>query len=567
MLRIGKENIFLKLIKKTSVLLKENNMHVRKHNNTILISFQYDPQIISFVKSLEGRKYLPHLKEWSIPLAGSHASIDRLAKRGFTIHPDLWAEVRKDQEQAREVEALALLPDTDFTTTLPLFPYQKVGAAFLWKIGSGLIGDSPGTGKTIQVMALAEKAGAEKILVFCPAVLKHQWENELKTFVPHRKAVVIEGTKAERVALWQEEADYYIANYELLLRDFDNMNCREWDYIFADEATKICNPQAKQSKVIKKLRAKKRVAMSGTPISNRAQDCWNLIDFTNPGAFGNYWAFLGRYCLKDRFGGIFAYQNMDELREKLRRYMIRRTKEEVLPELPAKITTDVPFVLSEEEAKLQKKIKMEILHEIEAADINKIEYPMRLQFTIAKFQRLRQLADSLELLGENKKSTKLEVLKELLQENLENGRKAIIFSEFAKMCDILKRELPEYNPVMITGDVPNEVRQPLLDRFNADPECKICIMSSAGMWGLNITAASIVVNYDLPFSLSKLEQRIGRAHRIGQKNKVQVFNLLGKGTADMAIKKIIHSKAELAGQVLGDTPVTMNDIKDMLTYD
>lgn len=542
-------------------------MQVKKRDNIIEISFQYDPALISFVKSLDGRKYNPAKKLWTIPLTGSYEAIEQLVKRGFDIEPELYAAVKQDQEQAREAEALAVMPDAEFANNLPLYPYQKVGSAFLWKIGSGLLGDEPGTGKTLQVMALAEKAGAEKILVFCPSVLKHQWANELKTFVPHRKAIVIEGTKAERVALWREEADYYIANYELLLRDFDSMNCREWDYIFADEATKICNPRAKQSKAIKKLRAKKRVAMSGTPIANRAEDCWNLIDFTNPGVFGNYWTFLGRYCVKNQYGSIFKYQNMDELRDKLKRYMIRRTKEEVLPELPEKITTDVPFVLSEEERKLQKKIKMEILHDIETTDINKIDYPMRLQFTIAKFGRLRQLADSLELLGENKKSTKLEVLKELLQENLENGRKAIIFSEFSKMCDILKRELPEYNPVMITGDVPNEERQPLLDKFNAEPECKVCVMSSAGAYGLNITAASIVANYDLPFSLSKLDQRIGRAHRHGQKNKVQVFNFLGKGTADMAIKKIIHSKAELAGKLLGDTPVSMEDIKTMLQYD
>ena len=161
----------------------------------------------------------------------------------------------------------------------------------------------------------------------------------------------------------------------------------------------------------------------------------------------------------------------------------------------------------------------------------------------------------------------MEVLKELLQENIENGRKAIIFSEFAQMCKILKRELIEYNPVMIIGETPNETRQPLLDKFNADPTCKLCLMSSAGTYGLNVTAASIVVNYDLPFSLSKLEQRIGRAHRIGQKNKVQIFNLLGKGTADMAIKKIIHSKAELSNQLL-DTPIiSMVELKEMLTYE
>jgi SNF2 family DNA or RNA helicase len=318
--------------------------------------------------------------------------------------------------------------------------------------------------------------------------------------------------------------------------------------------------------MIKKLRAKKKIAMSGTPIANKAQDVWNLIDFCHAGVFGNYWAFINRYCLKNKWGGIFGYVNMDELREKLKRYMIRRTKEEVLPDLPEKMTTDVVFVLSEEEAALQTKIKKEILFEIEATDINKLETPMTLQYTIVKFGRLRQLADSLELLGENKKSSKLEVLKELLQENVENGRKVIIFSEFAEMCKILKRELIEYNPAMVIGETAADKREQELTRFKIDPVCRIAILSSAGAYGLNLTEASIIINYDLPFSLSKLEQRIGRAHRYGQKNKVQIFNLLGKGTADMGIKKIIHAKSELSTQLLGDIPVTMNDIKEML-YD
>lgn len=450
---------------------------------------------------------------------------------------------------------------------LPLFEYQKKGVTFLHSIGSGVLGDSPGVGKTLQVIALAEHNEAKKILVFCPAVLKHQWANELKIFVPHRKSVVIEGTKTERAVLWKQEADYYIVNYELLLRDFEAMNSREWDYILADEATKISNARAKQSRMIKKLQSKHRVAMSGTPIANKAQDVWNLVDWTNPGVLGNYWGFIQRYCLKNKWGGIFGYQNMEELRTRLQKYMIRRTKEEVLPDLPEKITTDVPFILSEEEMILQKKIKQEILHEIQAEDISKIEHPMRLQFTIAKFQRLRMLANSLELLGENKKSSKLEVLQELLREQIEDDRKVIIFSEFAEMCKILKRELAEYNPVIIIGETPNKGRQALLDQFNTIPTHRICVMSSAGTYGLNITSASVIINYDLPFSLSKLDQRVGRAHRYGQKNKVHVFNLLGKGTADEAIQKIIHAKAKLSDDLLGNLPVSMDDIKQMLTYD
>src|SRR3990167_182057 len=344
------------------------------------------------------------------------------------------------------------------------------------------------------------------------------------------------------------------------------MNIREWCYIFADEATKISNARAKQSRMIKKLRAKRRIAMTGTPISNKAQDCWNLVDLTNPGVLGNYWGFIQHYCLKNQWGGIYAYQNMEELRDRLQKYMIRRTKEEVLPDLPEKITTDVPFVLSEEELALQKKIRQEILFDIQASDINKIEHPTNLAYTIAKFQRLRMLANSLELLGENTKSTKLEVLKELLEDSIDADRKIIIFSEFAEMCKILKRELTEYFPVIIIGETPNEQRQGLLDKFNTDPACRICVMSSAGTYGLNITSASVIINYDLPFSLAKLEQRIGRAHRYGQKNKVHVFNLIGKKTADEAIQKIVHAKRELSGQLLGDLPVSMEDIKDMLLY-
>ena len=158
---------------------------------------------------------------------------------------------------------------------------------------------------------------------------------------------------------WNSEARFYVANYELLLWDFDNMNCREWDAIIADEATRISNSTAKQSKAIKKLRAKRRLAMTGTPVSNRANEIWNIIDFIAPGALGNYFEFLQRYCLKNQWGGIFGYQHMDELRERLKRYMIRRLKVDVLPELPEKISMDIPFEMTDEEKALYKKLKKE----------------------------------------------------------------------------------------------------------------------------------------------------------------------------------------------------------------
>jgi len=439
-------------------------MIARKANNAIEILFRFDPKIVSFVKGLEGRKFNPASKTWFIPLAGSSVSLEQLERKGFQIDPVLLEELKNDQKVVAEAEAIAVMDDTEFETPLPLFPYQKVGASFLYRIGSGLMGDEMGLGKTIQSLAVCEKAKAEKVLIFCPASVKWQWAGEIEKFLypqgaPEGEIVVVEGNKRTRDLIlqdqivvrrenWQGKANgwrkstgarFFIVNYELLLRNFDAMNCREWDIIIADEATKISNATAKQSKAIKRLRAKRKIAMTGTPVSNRANEEWNLIDFIAPGAFGNYYAFLQRYCLKNQWGGVFGYRNMEELRDKLKRYMIRRLKADVLPELPEKIMTDIPFDLSDEEKALYKKLKQEILFDIEHKDISKIENPMTIQYTLVKLLRLRQLADSTELLGHNTASSKLAVLKDLLAEALAgNDRKAIIFTQFGTMADILE---------------------------------------------------------------------------------------------------------------------------------
>jgi len=569
-------------------------MQVQKYDDrTILISFKFDPRLVSFVKTLEGRKYLPQLKKWAIPFAGSSVSVEQLERKGFQIDPALRQELMADRQVAQEAEALAVMDDAEFTSPLPLFPYQKVGAAFLYKIGSGLMCDEVGLGKTIMSLAVCERAQAKKVLIFCPAALKWQWAAEIEKFLypagaPEGEIVVVEGNKKTRDLILQDQivvrrtnwqgksngwrqghgARFFIANYELLLRNFDAMNCREWDIIIADEATKISNATAKQAKAIKRLRAKRRIAMTGTPVSNRANEVWNLIDFCQPGALGNYYAFLQRYCMKNQWGGIFGYRNIDELRQKIKRYMIRRMKVDVLPELPEKIVSDVPFEMTDEEKQLYKKLKQEILYEIEHKHLSKVENPMTIQYTLVKMLRLRQLADSMELLGQNTKSSKMEVLKEKLEEVAANngGRKVIVFTQFAEMADILERELKEYNPLKISGKIRDEYSE-VVKKFNDVEAHKVLVMTSAGQFGLNIQRASVIVHFDQEWSLAKMIQREGRAHRIGQKDSVLVYNLLAKGTIDFYVRKVLHAKAELSNQILGDTPISMGDIQEMLKYE
>jgi SNF2 family DNA or RNA helicase len=497
--------------------------------------------------------------------------------------------LRLDEEAAKDAASLSDKEDTDFVTRLPLFPYQKVGAAFLVKIGSGLMGDDMGLGKTIQSLAVCDKVGAKKVLIFAPSAVKWQWAAEIDKFLgkstwrnppsvqyPYSatlpeysevsQTVVIEGNANERQELWHGDYRFYIANYELLLRDFADMDKREWDVIIADEATKISNHQAKQVKAIKKLRAKRRIAMTGTPVSNRANEVWSIIDFCVPGALGDYWSFLNHYCLKNQFGGIYGYQNLDELSAKLKRYMIRRMKVDVLPELPDKIVTDIPFDLTPEEKILYKRIKKEILFEVKETDIAKIQNPMTIQYTLVKLLRLRQLADSAELLGFNKMSSKLAVLKELLQESVDNDRKVLVFTQFAAMADIIAREFAEYKPLVISGKTKEDYSS-VVQKFNDIEEHKILIMTSAGQFGLNVQRASVIFHYDQEWSLAKMFQREGRAHRYGQKDTVLVYNLLAKGTVDYYVKKVLHDKAVLAGKILGDESIGMEDIKEMLAYE
>ena len=542
-------------------------MKVRKYGTKIEISFAYQPHLVSFVKSLEGRSYSQASRTWFIPLANASVNIQRLTERGFQVEESLLQEVGKDIQEAQEAEQLAQQPDAEFNSPLPLFPFQKVGAAFLHKVGSGILADDMGLGKTIQALAVCEYLKAEKVLIFCPASVKWQWAQEIKKFAG-KDAVVVEGTPKERNLLWTHKDfhTYFIANYELLLRDFNYLSARDWDVIIGDEATRISNPRARQSKLIKKLKAKRRLALTGTPISNRAQEIWNLVDFCQPGAIGKYWDFINRYCLKNKFGGIEGYQNLDELQSRLKRYMIRRMKIDVLPELPAKITTDIPFELSDEEKALYKRLKKEILFEIEKQDISKMENPISIQYTLVKMTRLRQLADSMELLGTNSKSSKLEVLKDLLSEALVEGKKAIIFTQFAKMADILERELAEYKPLKISGAIKERYKD-VVDKFNTDQNNFILIMTSAGQYGLNIQRASIIFHYDQEWSLAKMLQRTGRAYRYGQKEKVLEYNLLAIGTIDYYIKKVLHGKTELSNKVLGDVPLTMDNIKEMLNYE
>ena len=531
-------------------------MQISKRNNNIIISFKYDPYLVEVIRQIGDRKFDNRAKCWIVPMSQLETVLNRLPTLGFVADAEILEEFEKLKAIRDKLEKLRM---GDFTetetrllaeTALPLFQFQKEGASFLHAAKNALNGDQPGLGKTIQAIAAIKMRKCKKILYFTYATLKATVEEEFKLRAPELSSIIIKGEKTQRDEKWSQDANVYIANYELLLRDLPEMQKIKWDVIIADEATKISNPKAKTTRAIKKLNATYRFPLSGTPLSNSVQDVWSIIDFCEPGALGSYWQFVDKYCEKDKWGSIKSYKNLDLLRKEIHPYCIRRLKKEVLQQLPPKLYENIYIDLSASERKMYNAIKQELKEELKTLGMTDRG---GLQNMITKMLRLKQAVNSLELISDSKESSKLEGLKELLQTICTDGNKVVIFTSFKKMALILMRELAEYNPLLIAGGVSEQERNENKDKFNSNIENKLIISTDAGTHGLNLQKKSkFVVHYDIPWSVSKTEQREDRVHRIGQTGQVVVYKIIAKDTIDEYSLQVLNTKPNTAEQVLGD---------------
>jgi len=447
-----------------------------------------------------------------------------------------------------------------------------------------LLADSPGCGKSIQSIATTIIRDAKKVLVVCPATLKLSWFDELEKWIPDTKVTVISGNKKEREEKWNEDSVYYLSNYEQLLRNLPEMQKIDWDYIIADEATRLSNIKSKQSIQIKKIKAKHRISLTGTPLNNKIEDVWNILDFCQQNSLGDYWSFTNKYCIKQKIhlkekiskegkiikgrtvSLITGYKNLGELKNILSDYMIRRTKEEVLSELPPKLYETVYVEFSKEEKEIYKNVQENILSELKDLTID-TKY---LNEAMVKLVRLKQVTNSLELVSDNTYSSKILALKELLGDIINDNAKAIIFSQFSTFTDILMRELAEYNPLLISGKVKQEQRNENIKLFNNDDRYKLLCMTEAGGFGLNLQRANYVIHADLPWSISKKIQREDRCHRKGQEKNVTIYQLIVKDTVDEYVLKVLMKKQKMSDEILGDSErinkvkISKTDIKKLL---
>jgi superfamily II DNA or RNA helicase len=477
------------------------------------------------------------------------------------IYPDAEEYVRRTLDREPFVCRMAELrrnlsdhPLRESLLRVPLLRYQLDGIAFAAMAGRSILADEMGLGKTIQAIGLAELLGREgqvsRVLVVCPASLKSQWAAEISRF-SHRTAHLVLGSGRSRMQHYRSGAFFTICNYEQITRDRDAVESESWDLIILDEGQRIKNWEAKTSRVMKSLRSPYALVLSGTPLENRLDELFSVMEFVDDRLLGPAFRFYNRHRMVDDKGRVVGYRNLGELRERLRSRLLRRTRASVLGDLPPRTTEILSIQPTEEQAEISAE-QMRIVSLITRKKHLTESDLFRLQRALLM---ARMAADSTFLVHHQSpgRSSKLERLEELLAGlAAEEDRKIVIFSEWTTMLDLIE---PLLGPlglehVRLQGSVPQKERQGLVSRFQSNPGCRVFLTTNAGSVGLNLQAANTVINVDLPWNPATLEQRIARAHRMGQQRPVQVFLLVTAGTIEENLLHTLSAKHELARAAL-----------------
>jgi SNF2 family DNA or RNA helicase len=439
---------------------------------------------------------------------------------------------------------------------VPLYPYQARGAVFLACRGRSILGDDMGLGKTVMTLAAAEllarERGVERVLVVAPASVKYQWETEIRKYTG-RAVQVVEGAAAERRGRYKQPTFYRLINYEMAVKDLDELNAWQPDLIVLDEAQRIKNWESKTSKAVKRLRSRYAVVLTGTPLENKLEELYSIVQFVDDRRLGPAFQFLHDHRVLDADGKLLGYRNLDKLREKLAPILLRRTRAEVLSQLPPRTDTTVYVEMADAQRVLYAEHQNTLARLLQKKYLTEVDR-RRILCCIAN---LRMLCNSTFLLDkQTNTSPKLEEFEELLRDLLASGpHKVVVFSQWEQMlrkaAEVVERLGVGFT--LLYGGVPGKDRRGLLERFRDDPECRVFLSTDAGGTGLNLQSADTVVNLEPPWNPAVLEQRIARVHRMGQHRPVQVFNLVTRDGIEERVLRTLEKKRALFAGVFSGT--------------
>jgi SNF2 family DNA or RNA helicase len=448
--------------------------------------------------------------------------------------------------------------------------YQKYGYQWLKTLAfygfGGILADDMGLGKTLQSIAFISSVLPEirqrriPALVICPGSLLYNWRNELQKFAPDIRVLIADGSRTARTNKIQglSDADVVITSYPLLLRDVKLYAKQSFHTLILDEAQTFKNHTTQTAQAVKAIHADYRFALTGTPVENRLEELWSIFDVVFPGLFQD---------LKS-----FANLTHQEVSKRARPFMLRRWKRDVLDDLPDKLEAIKQAELYPEQKKLYTaylaKLQQETLKHLSVDGYNKSRIKI-----LAGLTRLRQICchPGLFVQGYAGGSAKLDQLKEIVEECLANRKRMLIFSQFTSMLSLISKELIDMGLSFfyLDGTTPTRDRVELCSRFN-DGEMDIFLISmKAGGTGLNLTGADTVVLYDLWWNPAVEQQAADRAHRIGQKNVVQIIRLITQRTMEEKMYELQHRKKQLIDEILSPhqeetAMLTEQDIREIL---
>ncbi len=479
-------------------------------------------------------------------------TIDSLMKENSALTVERSSAVRRMVQELREPQ------DTD--DELPegirgtLRDYQKTGFKWLKSLArhgmGGVLADDMGLGKTLQVLAflLSARGDSRPSLVVAPTSLVYNWQEEAEKFTPDLRVLVVAGQPGERQAALAdlESVDLVITSYGLLKRDIELYEQVKIKYCFLDEAQNVKNPQTLNSQAVKRVRADACFALTGTPVENSLTELWSIFDFILPGYFRSHSSYV------KRFETPIVKQSdpvaLQELSRQIRPFVLRRMKQTVLRELPEKIESRLTAPMTPEQARLYAAwlltARMDFEQEVEERGFDQSRIKI-----LAILTRLRQLCCHPSLFIDNYTggSGKLDLLTDVVRDAVAGGHRLLIFSQFTGMLSLVKPVLEslQVSYHYLDGGTAAQERIHLCNAFNRGEKDAFLISLKAGGAGLNLTGADMVIHCDPWWNPAVEDQATDRAYRIGQKNVVQVFKLVAKGTIEEKILALQERKRAL----------------------
>ena len=451
-----------------------------------------------------------------------------------------------------------------------LYPYQEAGILFAAKAGKSIIADEMGLGKTIQAIGTAEllrkECGIASVLILCPTSLKYQWKKEIEHFT-QSTVWVIEGNHLARKEQYERSEFYKIVSYNSACNDIKILKKLSADMLIMDEAQRLKNWKTQIAQAVHHIKSEYTVILSGTPLENKLEELYSIAQYIDPFCLGPYYQFMDAYRETDSSGKVIGYKNLNEIGKRLEPILIRRRKKDVSIQLPERMDKILFVPMTNEQKAMHEEfqftvsqlvVKWRRMGFLSEKDRNRL---------LLNLNSMRMVCDSSNILDQHTRyDTKIEELMNILTEVFDNGdEKVVIFSQWERMTRLVAQELEKIDVKYeyLHGGIPSAKRKDLVDNFTTDGESRVFLSTDAGSTGLNLQAASIIINLDLPWNPAVLEQRIARIHRMGQKRNIQVINFVSSNTIEEQMLTTLNFKSSMFEGVLdnGEDSIFLEDSK------